>query len=666
MKTMLKNFSLPWRISVVGFVFLFMGGAGAVSAAAPLPNGGSNFETATSVSGGSYQGQLAAGTDAYYWFDVVAGQEINIIGGFIDDTYSDGDLYLYDGNQQELFSEYGAGGTMGPWLNKSKQRMYFRIVNDSYSEDNILSYKIEINSQNRFDAGSQTDAGDTFESALPIGVGSYSGYLAGVSVMQTPYGDDVKDYYKVAVSKGQNYEFKLTPTTGDEGTLELYSASRTLLDEKSSSNGGALVSLTLVPKADTIVYLAIGCGYKSGIFNYKIAIESPDAMTTFYSCKDNYCGILTGYASLQECQAATAQTCYHSADCDGKCAVVTEPAGCTQDADCVALGYSTCADGKCFGSGSFNCTRDADCYAAGYTACMDGNCIDTVPSMCTKNSDCSVASATCMNGVCVNPGGMVPPIANPWLGMGIMSWFSGWYLLFYLLFYIYFAFCLQTLAKKTNTENGWLAWIPIANIVLTINIAKRPLWWIVLILVPIVNIVAGIILWMDIAERRGKEKWIGILLIVPFVGIAVPGYLAFFDYKKKDDTPANDKPYAPTGNKNADKPTVGYKHACKYCDKLIPPDSANCPFCEKVNPLGPSRCPKCHEPVEEKWKTCAKCNQNLRIVCPFCGKVTFFGDHCEDCGARLMVTCPNCKQEQPPIGDNCIKCGKPLKDKKSL
>ncbi|MDD5032484.1 MAG: hypothetical protein PHR36_05630, partial [Patescibacteria group bacterium] len=81
------------------------------------------------------------------------------------------------------------------------------------------------------------------------------------------------------------------------------------------------------------------------------------------------------------------------------------------------------------------------------------------------------------------------------------------------------------------------------------------------------------------------------------------------------------------------------------------------------NPLGPSRCPKCHTPIEKDWKVCSNCDLNLRIVCPFCGKTTFFGEHCEDCGARLLVTCPNCDQEQPPLSDNCIKCGKPLTPK---
>lgn len=96
-------------------------------------------------------------------------------------------------------------------------------------------------------------------------------------------------------------------------------------------------------------------------------------------------------------------------------------------------------------------------------------------------------------------------------------------------FYVYFALALQTIATKTHTENPWLAWIPIANIFLMINIAKKPLWWFVLMLIPFVNIIIGIILWMAVAEARGKPGWWGILIIVPFVGLIVPGYLAWSD-----------------------------------------------------------------------------------------------------------------------------------------
>src|SRR5258708_10428379 len=93
--------------------------------------------------------------------------------------------------------------------------------------------------------------------------------------------------------------------------------------------------------------------------------------------------------------------------------------------------------------------------------------------------------------------------------------------------YVYIALAVQTIAEKTNTENPWLAWIPIANVILLLNIAKKPIWWIVLFLIPLVNIIIIIMVWMGVAEARGKPSWWGILMIVPVVSIIVPGYLAW-------------------------------------------------------------------------------------------------------------------------------------------
>ncbi len=101
--------------------------------------------------------------------------------------------------------------------------------------------------------------------------------------------------------------------------------------------------------------------------------------------------------------------------------------------------------------------------------------------------------------------------------------------IFLLVLYVYHALALQTIATKTNTENPWFAWVPILNIILMLNIAKKPIWWIILCLIPLVNIVIIIIVWMGIAEARNKPNWWGILLIVPVANLIVPGYLAWSD-----------------------------------------------------------------------------------------------------------------------------------------
>lgn len=96
-----------------------------------------------------------------------------------------------------------------------------------------------------------------------------------------------------------------------------------------------------------------------------------------------------------------------------------------------------------------------------------------------------------------------------------------------LVVYVYLAICLQVLANKTGTKNGWMGWVPILNVYLFCKIGGKPGWWMVLFLIPFVNIFFAIIVFMAIAEARGKPYWWGILIVIPLVRAIVPGYLAF-------------------------------------------------------------------------------------------------------------------------------------------
>jgi hypothetical protein len=117
------------------------------------------------------------------------------------------------------------------------------------------------------------------------------------------------------------------------------------------------------------------------------------------------------------------------------------------------------------------------------------------------------------------------PHASPAMAAGTFFFF----LLIVAAMYVYIALAVKTIAEKTNTENPWLAWIPIANFVLLLNIAKKPIWWIVLLLIPLVNIVIVVMIWMAVAEARSKPGWWGVLMLVPGVSFIVPGYLAWSD-----------------------------------------------------------------------------------------------------------------------------------------
>lgn len=107
---------------------------------------------------------------------------------------------------------------------------------------------------------------------------------------------------------------------------------------------------------------------------------------------------------------------------------------------------------------------------------------------------------------------------------------------------------------------------------------------------------------------------------------------------------------------------VGYNVPCRYCETLVEPGASYCPACSKVNPAGPMRCPVCRNPSRRQWVRCSGCGTHLKIECPCCGQETFLGDYCDHCDERLLMICsdPKCRAEQPPVGDSCRECQKPL------
>lgn len=67
---------------------------------------------------------------------------------------------------------------------------------------------------------------------------------------------------------------------------------------------------------------------------------------------------------------------------------------------------------------------------------------------------------------------------------------------------------------------GWASLIPIYNVYVVLQMVGRPGWWLVLLLIPFVNIVAWIIVCMDIAKSFGKDPIVyGIILLFLLNGI---------------------------------------------------------------------------------------------------------------------------------------------------
>jgi hypothetical protein len=72
---------------------------------------------------------------------------------------------------------------------------------------------------------------------------------------------------------------------------------------------------------------------------------------------------------------------------------------------------------------------------------------------------------------------------------------------------------------------GWAAIIPIYNIIVLCEIVGRPAWWVVLFLIPCVNIVAHIIISLDLAKSFGKDVGFGVgLIILPYIFALILGF----------------------------------------------------------------------------------------------------------------------------------------------
>lgn len=142
----------------------------------------------------------------------------------------------------------------------------------------------------------------------------------------------------------------------------------------------------------------------------------------------------------------------------------------------------------------------------------------------------------------------IPPGAMAFIGaLGIVA------LIVPIVVYIFGAVMLFLIAGKTSTSPAWLAFIPIANVFLMVLIAGKPIWWLALLLLPVlsplfgmlasvdptggiippalsgitalVSIVAWLFICLGIAQARGKSVIWGVLLFIPCTNPIGLGYL---------------------------------------------------------------------------------------------------------------------------------------------
>jgi hypothetical protein len=157
------------------------------------------------------------------------------------------------------------------------------------------------------------------------------------------------------------------------------------------------------------------------------------------------------------------------------------------------------------------------------------------------------------------PKGFPKEMDMPMMPKGLMTVMAGLNILSSILsivFWIFMSYCLFRIGKKLNVANSWLAWVPfIQGFWPMVGAGGRSVGWGLLYLVgiPIIGGIIGLFaaaispvlamivlaavgilvlwayihLWMNISEGLGKERLLGLLMLLPLVNIIFMGYLAF-------------------------------------------------------------------------------------------------------------------------------------------
>jgi uncharacterized membrane protein YhaH (DUF805 family) len=97
---------------------------------------------------------------------------------------------------------------------------------------------------------------------------------------------------------------------------------------------------------------------------------------------------------------------------------------------------------------------------------------------------------------------------------------SVWMLFWFALVVVAIVGAWKTLEKAG--QPGWAILVPFYNAYVLLKVAGRPGWWLLLFLIPLVNIAIAIIVAIDVAKAFGQSAAFGFFLLFLLCGV---GYL---------------------------------------------------------------------------------------------------------------------------------------------
>lgn len=102
--------------------------------------------------------------------------------------------------------------------------------------------------------------------------------------------------------------------------------------------------------------------------------------------------------------------------------------------------------------------------------------------------------------------------------------FSAFGLIIYLAIIIFLIAAYWKVFEKAG-KPGWAAIIPIYNVIVLLEIIGKPVWWLILMLIPIVNVIFAIWATNLLSKSFGKDEGFTVgLVLLPFIFYPILGF----------------------------------------------------------------------------------------------------------------------------------------------
>ena len=112
------------------------------------------------------------------------------------------------------------------------------------------------------------------------------------------------------------------------------------------------------------------------------------------------------------------------------------------------------------------------------------------------------------------------------MALGGLLALLGAYFVFVLVIAVVMLISMWKIYSKAG-QPGWAVLVPIYNMIVLLNIVRKPVWWILLMLIPFVSFIIVILIYLELAKVYGKSTGFGLgIIFLPFIFLPM---LAFGD-----------------------------------------------------------------------------------------------------------------------------------------